>query len=107
YKFGTCVFLSWVFNLNVSWSQNKSADTVNKKSPMESDITRKATNDTGLNNSDSITLVQVVDAYKLGTDDIKDKKEKNSAGIGDIIIVKVKNLKTLLARSKCVDKNGK
>ena len=46
----------------------------------------------------------VEDIYKLGYED--DKDERNKAGIRDIIIVKVKNLKKLVDLSLCRDEKG-
>src|SRR4030095_10332392 len=55
--------------------------------------------------SDSVSSapVQAFEVYKLGYEN--DPKEKNSAGIGDIIVIKVHNLKALLNRSNCLDAN--
>jgi hypothetical protein len=93
-----------IFNTNISWSQNQNSDTLNKTPETKRSVTPS---DSGHIDPNNLPVVQVVDAYKLGMDSITDKKERNSAGIGDIIVVKVKNLKTLLNRSKCVDTNGK
>src|SRR5690242_15491052 len=42
-------------------------------------------------------ISRAVDVYTLGHDDPKDK-ERNVAGIGDVIVVKVEGLKTLVNR---------
>jgi hypothetical protein len=47
----------------------------------------------------------IEDIYRLGYEN--DKDERNKAGIRDIIIVKVKNLKKLVDLSLCLDEKGK
>jgi hypothetical protein len=51
-------------------------------------------------------IIKVIDVYKLG-DSSKDNKDRNKAGIGDIIVIKVQNLKYLLDKSNCLDTAGK
>lgn len=46
----------------------------------------------------------IEDIYRLGYEN--DKDERNKAGIRDIIVVKVKNLKKLVDRSLCRDEKG-
>ncbi len=47
----------------------------------------------------------VVEVYRLGHENDKGE-DRISAGIDDIIVVKVRNLQTLVARAKCLDENG-
>lgn len=49
--------------------------------------------------------VRVLDAYRAGTKDIKDKNARG-ASLGEIILVQVKDLQTLLDLSKCRDRTG-
>lgn len=79
----TILILIFLIRLNLSWSQ-LTADSLHPSMPPE---------------------VEVYDAYKFGYDSAG-VKERNSAGIGDILMVKVHQLKTLLDRSKCMDANG-
>lgn len=51
--------------------------------------------------------VRVMDVYRLGHENDKDRKDRNSAGIGDPIVVKVQDLQSLVNRAKCLDKDGK
>src|SRR5215217_2337656 len=48
---------------------------------------------------------KVVGAYRFGPD--SGDQRRNTAGIGDIIVIKVRNLDSLLKRAKCQDANGK
>ena len=48
----------------------------------------------------------VSDAYQLGHEDKKDEK-RNNVTVGQVIIVKVDNLKTLVNQSNCRDESGK
>jgi hypothetical protein len=59
---------------------------------------------TGYSQDSVSSKVEVVDVYKWNA---IDEDEKYSAGIGDIIVVKIKGLKTLLNKSQCVDEAGK
>ncbi len=47
----------------------------------------------------------VIEVYRLGHENDKGD-DRISAGIGDIIIVKVRHLQTLVKRAKCLDDNG-
>src|SRR5438093_9521706 len=49
--------------------------------------------------------VQVTEVYNYNHPDGRDLQHK-TAGIGDIIVVKVANLKSLMVRSKCKDSSG-
>jgi len=50
--------------------------------------------------------VEVTDVYRLGHSSESDK-DRNRAGIGDIIVIKVRDLITLVNQAKCLDKSGK
>jgi len=61
--------------------------------------------DTNTNSSATVPPIEeVTDVYKLGYKERKDGR--NEAGIGDTIVVEVKNLKSLINRAKCLDKDG-
>ena len=49
-----------------------------------------------------ISDIRVKEVYRLGHDD-KNDSQRNLAGIGDIIVVKVDNLQKLVNQSKCLD----
>lgn len=53
-----------------------------------------------------VRAIQVLDVYRWGHPH-KDDEKRNSAGIGDIIVIKVSGLKSLLARANCLDSAGK
>lgn len=55
----------------------------------------------------SLAEVRVVDAYRLGRFNEKDSLKRNSAGIGDIIVVKVNKLKNLANTAKCLSEDDK
>jgi hypothetical protein len=52
----------------------------------------------------SIANVVVTDVYRLGHET---QKDRNNAGLEDIIIVKVRDLQSLNSRAKCLDKDGR
>ncbi len=49
-----------------------------------------------------LTGVQVTDVFRAGHQDGSDKETRNSAGIGDIIVIKVDKLKSLVNHAKCL-----
>ncbi len=55
----------------------------------------------------SLAEVRVTDAYRLGRFKEQDPLKRNTAGIGDIIVVKVKNLKNLVNTAKCLSEDDK
>lgn len=46
--------------------------------------------------------IRVIEAYKFGQEE--NSEARNSAGIGDIIVIKVSNLQSLVDRAKCLTK---
>jgi hypothetical protein len=55
---------------------------------------------------DDLAGVQVKDAYRYGQKDTKDKNDRTSASLGDIIIVNVSHLQALLDKSRCRKRTG-
>lgn len=47
--------------------------------------------------------VRVIDVYKYGKQEEKNIEVRNSSGIGDIIVIKVSNLQSLVNQAKCLD----
>ncbi|QDK82628.1 hypothetical protein EXU85_30075 [Spirosoma sp. KCTC 42546] len=83
-------------------------DSLKEKTRKENLVNRIKQTDSLLSTTESLSGQQeivVVDAYAIGHE--KDKYLKKYAGIGDIIVVKVNNLQTLVNRAKCVDSQGK
>lgn len=50
--------------------------------------------------------VRVIDVYRTGQQEEKNIEVRNSAGIGDIIGIKVSNLQSLVNQAKCLDKDN-
>lgn len=55
----------------------------------------------------SLAEVKVTDAYRLGRADEKNALRRNTAGIGDIIVVKVSKLDNLVKAANCVSADDK
>lgn len=52
--------------------------------------------------------VRVTEVYKSGQEKVdKDSEVRNSAGIGDIIVIKISNLQSLVNQAKCLDEKNK
>lgn len=49
------------------------------------------------------STVRVIDVYRSGQQEEKNLEVRNSTGIGDIIVIKVSNLQSLVNQAKCLD----
>lgn len=88
--------------LNAHAAPSPSPDTSPSASPTASLAASPSPSPSPTASPNSASEIRVIDVYRLGHEDKKDP-ERDNAAIGDIIVVKVKNLQKLIDQSKCID----